>query len=483
MSPPCAGTGAPSPNESRSRRERSFDGGPIEYARAQRETTLARLVEFLRIPSVSTLPDHAAHVRAAAEWVAVRLAAAGADEVRIDETPGHPVVFGRCARVAGAPTVLVYGHYDVQPADPLGLWTTPPFEPTERGGGLYARGASDDKGQVLIHLEALAAWQAAAGGPPVNLVFVIEGEEEVGSPNLGPWLRAHRPELRADVAVVSDTAVIARGQPSVVYGLRGLAYMEVEVDGPTRDLHSGQFGGAVKNPASALAQIIAALHDADGRVMIPGFYDRVRSLSDSERTDLARLPFDHEGFAAAAGQAGGWGERGYTIVERLGARPTLDVNGMWSGWTLEGAKTVLPARAAAKISMRLVPDQEPDEIARLFTAHVQRIAPAGVSVTVRAHHGARPVLVDRSTWAVRAAAEGYASAFGVMPVYNLEGGSIPVVAQLKDELGLDTVLMGFGLPDDNLHAPDEKFEIDHLHRGIEAVIAFLAAVARHGAAP
>jgi acetylornithine deacetylase/succinyl-diaminopimelate desuccinylase-like protein len=403
---------------------------------------------------------------------------AGIRDVRIDPTPGHPVVCGAWTGAPGRPTVLVYGHYDVQPPDPEDLWVSPPFQPTLRDGRVYARGASDDKGQLLVHLEAFEACRLAAGGPPVNLRFVFEGEEEIGSPNLAGWLEAHAAELAADVALVSDTAMVAPNQPSLIYGLRGLAYLEVEVTGPPRDLHSGQFGGAVLNPAHVLCALIADLHDAEGRVAIPGFYDAVRPLDDAERALLAAVPFDLAAFRSATGQAGGWGEPGFSLVERLGARPTLDVNGLWSGWTGAGAKTVLPSKAGAKVSMRLVPDQDPPTIARLFTEHLQRLAPAGVSVAVRDLHGGYPALVDRSIPAMRAAAQAYEQAFGRAPVFAREGGTIPVVALFRTMLGIPTVLMGFGLPDDNLHAPNEKLELANFERGIETVIHFWEAYAR-----
>lgn len=454
----------------------------LEHARSDRLPALDRLRDFLSIPSVSTMPEHAPDVARAAEWVAARLRDAGARSVRVDPTDRHPIVTGRIdAANGGAPTVLVYGHYDVQPPDPVERWDSPPFEPTVRDGALYARGASDDKGQVLAHLEAAAAC-SATGGSPVNIVYVLEGEEEIGSPNLDAWLEAHAESLRADVALISDTAFVARGRPSIVYGLRGLAYMEIRARGPNRDLHSGQFGGAVLNPAGALCRIIAQLQDADGRIMIPGFYDAVRPLTDEERAEFAGLPFDLQAFDAAAGAAGGFGEPGFAANERIGARPSLDVNGIVSGWTGDGAKTVLPAEASAKISMRLVPDQDPEDIARRFEAFVRDLAPPGLTLEVSSLHGARPAIVDRDTPAMRAAGRALEAGFGTAPVFSREGGSIPVVNSLAQTLGLQTVLMGFGLPDDNLHAPNEKFEIDNYHRGIETVIEFLYAFAReHGA--
>lgn len=452
------------------------------HAQRDRDAALERLERFLTIPSVSAVSAHAADVRAAAEWLAARMEAAGIEGVRIDPTPGHPVVTGRRDVSPDRPTVLVYGHYDVQPPEPLDAWLSPPFQPTRRAGAVYARGAADDKGQVMAHVEAAAAFDAA-GGPPVNLRYVFEGEEEVGSPSLRGWLEAHARELDADVAVISDTAMISASQPSIVYGLRGLAYLEIEVDGPIHDLHSGAYGGATLNPAGVLCRLIAALQDDAGRVLVPGFYDRVRPLGDEERAELARVPFDVAAFRGATGAAGGWGEPGYSLVERLGARPSLDVNGLLSGWTGEGAKTVLPARAMAKVSMRLVPDQDPDEIAALVQDHVARIAPAGARVAVRSLHGARPALCDRDHPAMRAAAAACADVFGTAPVFTREGGSIPVVTLLDELLGIPTVLLGFGLPDDGLHGPNEKFALDQYWKGIETVIAFLERLAADAAGP
>lgn len=449
----------------------------LEHIRGQQDEALARLMEYLRIPSISTVPALKGEMHRAAEWTADRMRSAGLTDVRIDDTPGHPVVYGQWLGAPGAPTVLIYGHYDVQPPDPEELWTSPPFEPTIRDGYLYARGSSDDKGQALLHLEAIAALLASTGRLPVNVKVVIEGEEEIGSPHLQPWVEAHAAQLAADVALISDTAIVAPDQPSITYGLRGLAYLEVAVTGPKRDLHSGQYGGAVHNPANALCQLIAQLHDDQGRVAIPGFYDRVRILEDEERAELARLPFDLGAFRDATGNAGGWGEAGYSIVERLGARPTLDVNGIWSGWTGPGAKTVLPATAGAKVSMRLVPDQDPGEIARLFADHVRSLAPAGLEVTVRELHGGWPALTDRGLPAMRAAAKAYEGAFGRPPVYTRDGGTIPVVAMLQQVLGVPTVLMGFGLPNDNLHAPNERFRLENFYRGMETSALFLTALA------
>lgn len=456
---------------------------PSEYALADGEAALRRLLELLRIPSVSAVAERSGDVRRAASWVAERARAAGFPVVAVEPTARHPVVFADWTVGEHVPTILVYGHYDVQPADPVENWDSPPFEPVVRHGAVHARGASDDKGQFLTHLEAVAAYGNTRGAPPVNVKLVIEGEEEIGSPSLASWLRENRARLRADAALISDTAMAAPGRPSLVIALRGLAYMELTVTGPPRDLHSGQFGGAVLNPASALCSILSGLHTADGRVAITGFYDDVRELSAMERSELNDVPFDEAAFDASTGPAGRWGEPGYTRIERLGARPTLDINGLWSGWTGEGAKTVLPSTASAKVSMRLVPDQDPESIAGLFEAFVRQSAPPGVRVEVRALHGALPGLVDRDSVAMRAAARALEAAFGTPVAFSREGGSIPVVAQLETELGLSAVLMGFGLADDNLHAPNEKFDIANFHAGIQASIAFmelLGASAVHG---
>jgi len=442
------------------------------HARDHRREALARLQDLLSIPSVSAVADHRADVRRAADWVAAQLRAAGLAEVRVDETPGHPVVYGAWVQDSTAPTALIYGHYDVQPPDPVEAWDSPPFEPTLRDGAIFARGASDDKGQMLIHLEALRAFNETAGRPPVNVKLVLEGEEEIGSAHLDSWLEAHAADLAADVAVVSDTAMAGPGRPSIVYGLRGLVYYDLTVQGPARDLHSGQFGGAVLNPIHALSDIISGLHDSTGRVAIPGFYDRVRHLDDSEGANLARVPFDADAFRRATGPAGDWGEAGYSIGERLGARPTLDVNGIWGGWTGKGAKTVIPARAHAKVSMRLVPNQEPAEVATAFEARVRELCPEGARVETRNLSSAGAVLVDRDSPGVKAAMMAYSAVFGQEPVFALEGGSIPVVSSFAAILSLGTVLMGFGLPDDNLHAPNEHFTLDNFYRGIETAIAF-----------
>jgi acetylornithine deacetylase/succinyl-diaminopimelate desuccinylase-like protein len=431
-----------------------------------RQRYVDELVEFLRIPSISSASDRRGDVERAAVFLRAEMARLGID-ARIFPTPGHPVVYGEWLGAGpGARTILVYGHYDVQPVDPLDRWTSPPFEPSVRDGNLYARGAVDDKGQLWLHLKAFEAWRQA-GGPPVNVKMIFEGEEEIGSENLGGFLEAERARLDADAVVVSDSPMFAKGVPSVCYGLRGLAYLQVDVEGPAMDLHSGSFGGAVLNPANALARIVAGLQDASGKVLVPGFYDRVRKLGARERASTRRLPFKQKDWLASAGNPPApWGERGYHVLERVWARPTLEVNGIWGGYQGEGAKTIIPARAGAKISMRLVPDQTPEEIARKFTAHVKRIAPREVKVTVRSLHGGSAFLAPVDDPAFQATERALRRAFGVRPVLVREGGSIPFTATIQEALRCPVILMGFGLPDENSHAPDERLDLENYQKGI-----------------
>ena len=451
----------------------------IEYARAHREEHLQQLLALLAIPSISTLPAHQGDIRRAAEWMAEQMVTIGLEEVRVYPTEGHPLVYGQWLHAADAPTVLIYGHYDVQPPDPLDEWETPPFEPTIRNGNIYARGASDDKGQLFTHLKAVEAYLQTDGVLPVNVKFIVEGEEEIGSPHLGPFIEAHQALLQADVALLSDSAILGPDQPAITYGLRGLAYMEVEISGPDHDLHSGVFGGAVRNPAEVLADLIAALKDERGRIRIPGFYDDVRPLSAEERALLAQIPFDEAEFRARAGVRQTWGEEGYTVLEQITARPTLDVNGIWGGFAGEGSKTVIPARVGAKISMRLVPDQQPERIAQLFTDYVKRLAPPEVQVAVRYLAGIEAAIVDRHIPEMAAAVEAYTRAWGKPPLFTRTGGTVPVVVMIGRTLGIPTILMGFGLPDDRLHAPNEKFAIENFYRGIEASIWFMDALRQH----
>jgi acetylornithine deacetylase/succinyl-diaminopimelate desuccinylase-like protein len=447
----------------------------LDYARSHRDEFLAELKTFLRIPSVSTQAEHASDIEKAASWVRDRLVEAGFAEAEVMSTSGHPVVYGASKEARpGAPTVLIYGHYDVQPPDPLDLWETPPFEPTVVGDDVFARGASDDKGQLYIHVKAVESYTQTRGTPPVNVKCIFEGEEECGSPSLERFIREHAELLDADVAVISDTGFLRKGMPSIVYGLRGLAYLEVEVTGPDHDLHSGIYGGAVLNPINALCDIIGRLQDEDGRVTVPGFYDNVRGLPAEERAELAQVPFDREAWLEEAGVPTDWGEPQYTIMERTSVRPTLDVNGIWGGYIEPGAKTVLPSKAFAKISMRLVPDQDPARIARIVGNHIENLGPEAVDVSVRTLNGGEPAILDRESPMMEAASRAYEEAFGKAPVLVRRGGSIPVVAKLQSILGLETVLMGFGLPDDRLHSPNEKFHLPNFYRGIETSIHFMS---------
>jgi len=442
-----------------------------EYVAAHQQRFLDELFELLRFPSVSADPAYSGDVRRTAEYVADRLRDAGADQVEVCPTEGHPIVYGEKIISPDKPTILVYGHYDVQPPDPLELWETPPFEPTLRDGKIFARGACDDKGQFYMHVKAFELMQAT-GTLACNVKFMIEGEEEVGSDNLGTFVKANKDRLAADVVLISDTAMISLDTPSLETGLRGLSYLEVEVTGPNRDLHSGVYGGAVANPITVLAQLIASLHDEDNRIMLPGFYDDVVELSDAERTALNQAPFDEESYKADLGIAALWGEKGYTTIERTGIRPTLELNGIWGGYIGKGAKTVLPSKAYAKISMRLVPNQDSDKITALFAEHFEKIAPEYVTVKVTPHHGGQPAVTPTDSAAYRAAEKAIEEAFGKKPIPTRGGGSIPIVSLFENELGLKSVLMGFGLDSDNLHSPNEKYDVANYFKGIETIPLF-----------
>ncbi|HEX8906127.1 MAG TPA: dipeptidase [Longimicrobiaceae bacterium] len=442
-----------------------------EYLQGHRDQSVAELNELLRIPSISAKSEHRGDTAAAAEWLASRMRAVGLTTVEVVPTAGHPVVLGEWHGAEGAPTLLVYGHYDVQPPEPLDEWLTPPFEPTVRDGKLFARGSVDDKGQVYLHLKAVEAHLKTNGALPVNVVFCVEGEEEVGSPHLAEFLAANAGRLRCDAVMISDTTMFAPGLPSITIGLRGLAYMEIRVQGPSVDLHSGVYGGAVVNPANALARIIAQLHDERGRVAIPGFYDRVVEIEEAEKRMIAGLPFEEENLRKEVGAPKLGGEAGYGPLERVWVRPTLDVNGLLSGYTGEGAKTVLPCRAMAKVSMRLVPDQDYKEIERLFTDHVKSLAPEGVTVEVEALHGGMPWYAEPSGPVFEAAKRALAKAYGRDPVTIREGGSIPIVKAFEDTLHAPVVLIGFGLPGENAHAPNEWMSVENFHRGAEAIAA------------
>jgi acetylornithine deacetylase/succinyl-diaminopimelate desuccinylase-like protein len=405
-----------------------------------------------------------------AKWVADQLKAAALEASVMTVEGGHPIVIAKNRHVAGRPTVLLYGHYDVQPVEPLEQWITGPFEPTVRDGAIYARGAADDKGQVWAHIEAVTAWQAH-GGLPVNITMLIEGEEEIGSKHLKPFVQRYASDLRADVAVVSDTNQFARGVPAITYGLRGLVYMEVIFTGPAYDLHSGLFGGTVANPANALARVLGTLVDEDGRVTIEGFYDDVIKLTPDERAAWAQLPFDEKAYLAEIGPTELFGEKDFTTLERKWARPTCDINGLTSGYQGPGAKTVLPAAASAKVSMRLVPNQDPAKIAAAFERTIRERAPSSVRVEVITHSMTSAVLVPHQSPGVQLAAEALQIGFGVKPTFMREGGSIPVVSLFKTELNVDTLLVGFGLPDDRVHSPNEKFDLDALHGGTRTAAA------------
>jgi len=439
-----------------------------EYCAAARGRQLDWLIDYVRMPSISSSPDHRDEVRRCGQWTVAEMERIGLKNGRLLETSGHPAAYAEWLEAPGAPTVLVYGHYDVQPVDPLELWDTPPFEPTQRGGELYGRGSVDDKGQVLMHWAAIEALLHTQGSLPINIKMLVEGEEEIGSPNLEAFIESHLDLLRADVAVISDTAMYGHDIPSLCYGLRGLAYFQIDVQGPNSDLHSGSFGGAVANPCNALAWILAQLKGEDGRIRIPGFYDDVRPLSDEERAELAKLPFDHSAYRAAIDVDALPGEPGFSVLERLWARPTLDVNGLWGGFQGPGAKTIIPAEAHAKVSCRLVPDQEPAKVGRLLTDYVRAIAPAGVRVTVQELHGGRPSITPIDHPATRAAQRALERAFGQEVVFMREGGSIPVVATFDSLLHVPTVLLGVGLPDEHAHAPNERLNLDNFYRGILA---------------
>lgn len=442
-----------------------------KYVETNRQRFLDELFELLRFPSVSADPKYKTDVLKTADFVAQKLKDAGADKVEFCETAGYPIVYGEKIVDPSLPTVLIYGHYDVQPPDPLELWKTPPFEPTIRDGKIYARGACDDKGQFYMHIKAFELMMNT-GSLACNVKFMIEGEEEVGSANLGIFVRANTERLKADVVLISDTSMISMEDPSIETGLRGLAYMEVEVVGPNRDLHSGVYGGAVANPATILCQMIASLHDENNHITIPGFYDKVAELSAEERKALNEAPFDLEEYKADLNINEEWGEKGYTTLERTGVRPTLEVNGIWSGYIGEGAKTVLPSKANAKISMRLVPHQSSEEISSLFARHFERIAPAGVKVKVTPHHGGEPVVTPTDSMAYRAAEKAIEVSFGKKPIPTRGGGSIPIVALFEDVLGIKSVLFGFGLDSDALHSPNEKYDIFNYYKGIETLPLF-----------
>jgi acetylornithine deacetylase/succinyl-diaminopimelate desuccinylase-like protein len=440
----------------------------IDFINVNRDRYVDELKTLLAIPSVSALPEHKADVRRCAEWCGEEMRRIGLQNVRLFETPGNPIVYGDWLGASGAPTILFYGHYDVQPVDPLNLWESPPFEATIRDGEIYARGSADDKGQVFMHMKAIEAYLKQNGSLPVNIKIILEGEEEVGSEHLDDFIRDHKNELSADVVVISDSAMFARGVPSICYGLRGLVYFQLDMRGSSTDLHSGSFGGAVANPAMVLAQVLAKMKDRSGRITIPGFYDDVLPLSEEERKAWATLPFNEKKYKKDFGMPKVYGEKGYTTLERTWARPTFEINGLLSGFTGEGAKTVLPAVSMAKVSMRLVPNQDPDKIAGLFQKYVAEITPKTVELKVTRMHGGKPWMTAYQNRFVQAAARAIEKGFGRTPVFTREGGSIPVVSTFQEELGLPSVLFGVGLPDENAHAPNEKLDVGNFHNGIIA---------------
>lgn len=447
------------------------------YINTNKDRFLNELLDFLRIPSISADSAYAADVMKTAEFVKDKLIAAGADKVEVCPTAGYPIVYGEKMIDPTLPTVLVYGHYDVQPATPLELWDTPPFEPTIRktaihpDGAIFARGSCDDKGQVYMHVKAFELMMQT-NTLACNVKFMIEGEEEVGSSNLGIFVKANKERLKADVVLISDTSILANDVPSIDCGLRGLSYVEVEVTGPNRDLHSGVYGGAVANSINILAKMIASMHDENNHITIPGFYDGVLETSAEDRAEMAKTPFDLEEYKKDLAVGDVWGEKGFSTIERTGIRPTLDVNGIWGGYTGEGAKTVLPSKAFAKISMRLVPNQKSDDITALFKKHFESIAPASVKVEVRPHHGGEAVLTPTDSIAFKAASKAMEQTYGKKPIPTRGGGSIPIVALFEKELGLKSVLMGFGLDSDALHSPNEHYGLFNYYKGIETIPLF-----------
>jgi acetylornithine deacetylase/succinyl-diaminopimelate desuccinylase-like protein len=443
----------------------------LHYAQDNKGKFLDSFKEILAVPSVSTDPAHAADIRKAADWLAARLRSLGMQKVQIFPTARHPVVYGEWLQVPNAPVVLIYGHYDVQPADPLELWTTAPFDPEVRGENIFARGASDMKGQDVVVLSAIESL-VKTGGIPVNIKWLFEGEEEIGSPNLPAFITEHKDLLASDFALNPDAGMIGKDYPTLTYALRGLAYFELRVFGPSQDLHSGIYGGVVHNPANALAEMIAGMHDAQGRITLPGFYDRVQKLSEADRDELARLPIDDSHFLEITGVPALYGEAGFTANERTGARPTLDVNGLLSGFTGEGSKTVIPAWAMAKISMRLVPDQDPKEVHQQLLKYMEAHAPKDVRWEVTVMAGGPASISDRNNVGVKAMGKALETVWGTPPYFRREGGSIPVVKDMQSLLGIESVVSGFGLPDDNVHAPNEKMHLPTWYRGIDTVIHF-----------
>ncbi|MBX2977130.1 MAG: dipeptidase [Ignavibacteriaceae bacterium] len=444
----------------------------IAYINKNYDSYVEQLKQFLTIKSISTLPENKADMKKCAEFVSDKLKEAGLSKVQIFKTEGHPIVYGEWLGAPGKPTILVYGHYDVQPVDPIDLWDSPPFEPVIKDGKIFARGATDDKGQLFVHIKSVEAYFKSVGSLPINIKFLIEGEEEIGSPHLEPFIKANKDLLKCDTVLVSDTSLFAPGQPTLTYGLRGLSYLEVEVTGPNRDLHSGSYGGAVANPVNVLASMISKLHDKNGKITIPGFYDSVLPLTKNERENFKKLKFSEKKYAADLQVAELSGEKGFSTLERTWARPTLDCNGIFGGFTGKGAKTIIPSKATAKISMRLVPNQEPKKASKLFESYFKKLAPKSVKVKVTDLHGGYPVLTPLNHKATVAASKAMESAFGKKTVFMREGGSIPVIATFDKVLKAPTVLMGLGLNSENLHSPNEHFNLKHFHLGIKSSAFF-----------
>lgn len=448
-----------------------------KYIDQNKDKFVNELIEILRIPSVSTDSSKKGDIRNAANFLLNQFKNFDFQRVELFETAGNPIVYAEHCPHKDKPTVLIYGHYDVQPSDPDHLWNSPAFEPVIKDGNIYARGASDDKGQSYTHVKAAESFIKTGQEIPVNVKFLIEGEEEIGSPNLVPFIKEHKEMLKSDMVLISDTSMFGKDIPSITYGLRGLAYMEVEVVGPNRDLHSGVYGGAVENPLNVLCEMIAKLKNEDGVIQVPGFYDKVIDLTKADREASAALPFDEEKYKESLDISAVHGEKGYTTLERSSSRPSLDVNGIWGGYMKEGAKTVLPSKANAKISMRLVPDQDPKEIAKLFADYFNAIAPDTVKVKVTEHHGGHASLTDLSFYGLKAAAKAFEEVYEKEPLFSREGGSIPIVADFKKILGVESILMGFGLTSDAIHSPNEKFSLQDFHRGIKTSARFMELLA------
>jgi len=446
---------------------------PQNYLDKHQDTFKEELFQLLRIPSISADPKHKQDVQSAAQFVADQLTKIGLNKVSIEKTDGHPIVYGEYLEAGPEkPTILIYGHYDVQPPDPLEKWQTPPFEPKVRDGKIYARGASDDKGQVFTHFKAIESFLKTGTALPANVKFIIEGEEEIGSPSLVPFLANNKERLQCDMVLVSDTAMFAKDTPSITYGLRGLMYVEVEVTGPNRDLHSGVYGGGVQNPVNALCEMVSKLKDENGVIQIPGFYDNVHPLTEKERKAYAQLPFDQQAYNQELEIQTEFGEKGYSTLERVSGRPSLDVNGIWGGYQGEGAKTVLPSSANAKISTRLVPDQEPKEIYHLIEKYLHEIKPPGVEIKVEEHHGGHPVSVDLDFYGLKAAGAAFEDVYGKKALFAREGGSIPIVADFAKTLNATTILMGFGLNSNSIHSPNEHFHLNDFERGMKTSARF-----------